>query len=137
MTIQTQYKTVGEINGTNTLRIQTGTDGTSVAMMLVSSHIAGAPVIDSHGRYVGFISEFDLLKAMETGKDLKALQVEEIMTRELQSVSESTSLEAALHLMEEKHLLNLPVVRNGFVTTTLSRHDLLRALLNIGIGIER
>ena len=136
MTIQTQYKTIGEIMGTNTIRFRTGTEAMSVAIKLLETHTPGAPVIDNHGKYVGFISEFDLLKVLEAGKDLGTLKVEDIMARKLVSVSESTPIEVAVKLMEQKHLLNLPVVKNGALITTVSRHDLLRAALNVDLGIE-
>jgi hypothetical protein len=34
--------------------------------------------------------------------------------------------------MEEKHLLNLPVIQNGRVTYSVTRHDLLRAWIGLG-----
>jgi hypothetical protein len=38
--------------------------------------------------------------------------------------------------MEEKRLLNLPVKRNGKVAYSVTRHDLLRAWIGLGVSIE-
>jgi predicted transcriptional regulator len=67
---------------------------------------------------------------------VESLKAQDIMNKELQAVNESTSIEEVLNLMEEKHLLNIPVVKNGIVVETLSRHDLLRATLGVDFGIE-
>ena len=41
-----------------------------------------------------------------------------------------------LKLMEDKRLLNLPVERNGKVVYSITRHDLLRAWIGLGVDIE-
>jgi hypothetical protein len=38
--------------------------------------------------------------------------------------------------MEEKRLLNLPIERDGRVVHSLTRHDLLRAWIGLGVDIE-
>jgi hypothetical protein len=38
--------------------------------------------------------------------------------------------------MEEKRLLNLPVEVNGTVAYSITRHDLLRAWIGLGVDIE-
>ena len=65
MVIQTTYKTIEEIVGTNPLRIPQDTDVLSVGLKLLSSHMLGAPVVDSRDNYVGFISERDLIKDLQ------------------------------------------------------------------------
>ena len=51
-------------------------------------------------------------------------------------LSASTSLREAAELMEKNRLLNLPVEEGGVVTKTVTRHDLLRTLLGMDIGID-
>ncbi|WP_454062060.1 CBS domain-containing protein [Candidatus Nitrospira salsa] len=131
-----QFETVGQISGSNTMRIQRNSNGHSVAIALLSSHTPGAPVVDDAGRFVGFISEFDLLKALEDGKDLETLSAEDLMKKDRIAISASTSLREAAQLMEKNRLLNLPVEENGVVSKTITRHDLLRTMLGIDVGIE-
>lgn len=137
MVIQTTYKTIEEIVGTNPLRIPQDTDVLSVGLKLLSSHMLGAPVVDSRDNYVGFISESDLIKALQGRKDLSRLKAGEIMNEKLELISETTSIDEAIRHMQEKHLHNLPVVRNGRLLTTITRHDLLRILMDVGLGIEQ
>ncbi len=107
-----------------------------VAVELLSTHTPGAPVVDDRGEFVGFISEFDVLRALEAGKDLNQLTAEQIMVKDRISVTDGTSIEDAVKLMEEKRLLNLPVKVNGKVTYSITRHDLLRAWIGLGVDIE-
>jgi CBS domain-containing protein len=63
-------KTVGQIVATNTLTFYAGQEGLAIAVALLSTHTAGAPVVDGKGTYLGFINEFDVMKALDAGKDL-------------------------------------------------------------------
>ena len=136
MPIETKYETIGQIVATNNLRIRKETNGLSVAIALLSNHCPGAPVVDEAGRFVGFISEFDLLRSLEEGKDLNSLTAEDLMVKEGLAVAASTKIKEAAQLMEKHRLLNLPVEENGIVTKTVTRHDLLRAWLGFDLGIE-
>jgi hypothetical protein len=73
-----------------------------------------------------FINEFDVLKAYEAGKDLSTLTAEYIMRPGPMAVHASTTIGAAVQMMEEQHVLNLPVEIDGKVVYSVSRHDLLR-----------
>jgi CBS domain-containing protein len=130
------FKTVGQIVGTNELLFRAGQNGLAIAIELVSSHTSGAPVVDSKGKFIGFISEFDVLGAVDSGKDLRSLRAEEIMSKGPIAVHESTSIEEAVKMMKEKHLLNLPVEKDGKVAYSVTRHDLLRARIGLGPDIE-
>jgi CBS domain-containing protein len=136
MEIQTFYRTIGEIKGTNTTQVRTGTDGTTVAQILLSAHLPEVPVVDKEGRFVGLISESELLQVIESGRELRSIKVEEIMSRKLYFVHESTPIETALTYIEKNRLLNLPVVADGFLIKIVSRHDLLRAMVDAGLGLE-
>ncbi|TLY16445.1 MAG: CBS domain-containing protein [Nitrospirae bacterium] len=130
------FKTVGQIVGTNELRFQAGQNGLAIAVELLSTHTSGAPVVDGKGKFIGFISEFDLLGALESGKDLNKLKAEEIMNKQPIAVHESTTIAEAVKIMKDKHLLNLPVEKNGKVAYSVTRHDLLRAKIGLGLDIE-
>jgi predicted transcriptional regulator len=128
-------KTVGQIVATNTLTFRAGQNGLAIAVELLSTHTAGAPVIDHNGKYIGFINEFDVLKAYEAGNDLSSLTAEDIMRASPVAVHASTSIATAVQIMEEQHVLNLPVEADGKVAYSVSRHDLLRASIGLGLGM--
>jgi CBS domain-containing protein len=107
-----------------------------VALELLSTHTPGAPVVDARNEFIGFISEFDVLRALEAGKDLSTLTAEDIMVRERISVTAETTIEEAVKTMKERHLHNLPVKKDGRVAYSVTRHDLLRAWIGIGTAGE-
>jgi predicted transcriptional regulator len=76
------------------------------------------------------------LRALESGKDLTQLTAEDIMVKDPLRIKDSTSIQEAVKIMEEKRVLNLPVERAGQVAYTVSRHDLLRAWVGLGLGAE-
>jgi CBS domain-containing protein len=128
--------TVGQIVATNALVFQTGQNGLAIAVALLSTHTAGSPVVDQEGRYVGFINEFDVMRALDAGKDLSKLTAEQIMRKDNLAVPPSTKISDAAKIMEEKRVLNLPVVNEkGVVVHSVSRHDLLRAWIGLGLGM--
>jgi CBS domain-containing protein len=130
------FNTVGQIVPTNDVKFRKTQNAMEVALELLSTHTPGGPVIDENKRFVGFISEFDLLRALEAGKDLNELTAEDIMVKDHISIKDSTPIREAVKIMEEKRLLNLPVERGGEVAYTVTRHDLLRARVGLGLGAE-
>jgi CBS domain-containing protein len=130
------FRTLGEIDGTNGLRFGPKQTALAVALELLSTHSSGAPIVNEAGKFVGFVSEYDLLRALESGQDLSKLPAENLMNREHFVADESTTISDAIQLMNEKHLLNIPVVKKGEVAYSVTRHDLLRARIGLGPGIE-
>ena len=129
-------KTIGQITPTNGVRFRFDQDAAAIGADLVRDHTTGAPVVDGTGRIVGFISEIDLLRALRAGYDLRKLRAEDIMTRCPISVDESASIADAIDVMDSCHLLNLPVQQGGQVSYSITRHDLLRATMGLGAGME-
>ena len=130
------FKTIGQVRATNDLVFTQKQNAMGIAVELLTTHTPGAPVVDGEGRFAGFISEFDILRALEAGKDLNRLAAEDIMVKDRIAVTDDTSFDEAVKLMEDKRLLNLPVERNGKVVYSITRHDLLRAWIGLGVDIE-
>jgi predicted transcriptional regulator len=130
------FKTIGQVRATNDLVFTRNQNAMGIAVELLTTHTPGAPVVDKEGKFAGFISEFDILRALEAGKDLNRLAAEDIMVKERISVTDDTSFDAAVKLMEDKRLINLPIERNGKVVYSITRHDLLRAWIGLGVDIE-
>ena len=126
---------IGQIDATNTLSFDENRNGMTVALDLLSTHIAGAPVVDQQGKYLGFINEFDVMRALDQGKDLNTLRAKDIMRKDRLTVTEATSISEAAKMMEEHHVISLPVEQNGKVLFSVRRHDLLRARIGLGVGM--
>lgn len=125
-------KTVGQVTPTNALRFRPDETAIEIAIKLSESHLSGGPVVDPGGKYLGFISEFDVLHALRDGKDLNTTTADAVMNRSRYVAEASTTIDEAVDLMERNHLLSLPVERDGVVIYTVTRHDLMRARLGIG-----
>ena len=130
------FKTLGQIDGTNPLRFGPKQTGLAIALELLSSHTSGAPIVNDEGKFIGFVSEFDLLGAIESGKDLSQTTADTLMNKDHFVADESTTIANAIRFMKEKHLLNIPVIKQGRVAYSVTRHDLLRACIGLGPGIE-
>jgi predicted transcriptional regulator len=130
------FKTVGQIHATNNLVVRRNQNAMGVAVELLASHTSGAPVVNEQGEFIGFISEVDILRVLEARKDLNQLTAEEVMVKEHISVSNGTSIGEAVKIMETNRLLSLPVETNGKVTHSITRHDLLKAWIGLGMDTE-
>lgn len=71
-------KTVGQIHPTNDLLFRKDQNALGVAVELLTTHTPGAPVVNEQGEFIGFISEFDVLRALEAQRDLSRLKAEDI-----------------------------------------------------------
>jgi CBS domain-containing protein len=60
-----QTLTVGQIAGSNDVVFYESQNALGVAAQLLSGRISGAPVVNAEREFIGFISEFDVLNALE------------------------------------------------------------------------
>ncbi len=128
-------RTIQQIAMLHDSRFHHDQNGLAITKALLTSSLPGAPVVDTHGHCVGFISQFDVLAVLEAGRDVSQLTAEEIMVPDPIAIHVSTTLAEAVRLMKEKHFLVLPVEQDGVVIGCLTRQDLLRAW--VGLGLEQ
>ena len=128
-------RTIGQIDATNPLCFEDTRNGMTVALDLLSTHTAGGPVVDNQGTYLGFINEADVMRALDQRKDLSKLEAKDIMRKVRLTVTANTLITKAAKMMEEHHVLSLPVEKDGKVLFSVKRHDLLRARIGLGVGM--
>jgi CBS domain-containing protein len=100
-----------------------------VVLQLTTGLYSGMPVTEGAGKVVGIITELDLLTAVAGGKELVKTTVEEIMSREVVTVSPDTPATEIIQIMGDKNLLRVPVVKEGKLVGIVSRSDILRSLI--------
>jgi CBS domain-containing protein len=123
------------------------------ATTMLQKHISGLPVIDVSGKLVGIVSEGDFIRRSEIGTQrqrgrfLKFIlgpgksatdfvhehgrKVGEIMSCEPLTVTEDTSLEEIVELMEKNQVKRLPVMRGDQIVGIVSRANLLQAVASL------
>lgn len=130
------HGTIEEIVGSNRLRLQAEQNGLAIAVLLLSAHTPGAPVVDQKGKFLGFISEFNLLQALADGKDLNQVKAKDLMVKDRVPITVYTTISEAVKIMEKIRFLNLPVEKDGVVLGCVTRRDLLQAWIKFGLGLE-
>jgi CBS domain-containing protein len=123
------------------------------ANIMLRCHLSGLPVVDEDGQLKGIISESDFLHRSEigTGRKRPALleffcgpgrlatefvhergrRVEDVMTCDPVTVEEETSLDELVHLMEEKGIKRIPVMKGTVLVGIVTRSNVLRAVASI------
>ena len=121
--------------------------------LMLDNRVSGLPVIDGQGQLVGMLTEGDLLRRAETGTmhhrarwvefllspgklaeeyaQAHGRHVDEVMTCDVITTTESAPLATIVELMERNRIKRLPVIRNGRVVGIVSRANLLHALAGL------
>lgn len=95
-----------------------------VAQILESSNIGSVPVCQGQ-QLMGMVTDRDILvRAIAQGKDPKTTKVNEIMTKEVKSVSPETDIHEASDLMADNQIRRLPVVENNQLIGFLAIGDI-------------
>jgi len=90
-----------------------------VAVMLSQHHVHALLVTDQKGRYMGIITDYDLLAGEWLAVDaesltaMRKLTAADLMTYPIDTVDEKTSLKDAAHLLNSQDINRLVVTSNG------------------------
>lgn len=79
--------------------------GDKLATAVTMGGFGSIPIVDEEKRLVGIVSEFDLLNAIVSGRELEKVTAEEIMTPDPFCVKEEAPSEEIIRLLQEKHLI--------------------------------
>lgn len=77
---------------------------------------------------IGIVTERDLLRAVATGQDPKAVSIKEVMRTDVITVHPQVTLKEAARLMTTKWIRHLPIVESGTVVGIVSQRDLTGVL---------
>jgi CBS domain-containing protein len=111
--------TVADVMVGNVLVVHSGDSVDDAVRLIVDSGITGVPVVDEEHHVIGIVAESDIL-----GKSGQT--VDDVMTRDVITTDETTTLDAAAEAMLTRRIRRLPVVRGGRLVGILTRADLLR-----------
>ena len=115
--------------GTEVVSVRPEDTVLSVARTLGEHRIGAALVRDAAGAMLGIISERDIVRGMAAhGPGTTGLQAEQLMTRDLVTVTPQTLVIHALGLITQKRVRHLPVLDgDGKLVGLVSIGDLVKA----------
>jgi len=129
-----------------------------VASIMCLYRIPGIPVVADDGKLVGVIAEKDVLHSlfpkienlMEEGmgnvdldrqitkyKDVLALSVSDLMTRNPITVSPDMHVLRAASVMVRNHFRRIPVAHDGMLVGMLSLGDLHKAIFHLNVATKK
>ena len=89
----------------------------------------GSMVVVKAGMPVGIFTERDMLKrVVAEDRDLTAVTVGEVMTREVVTIEPETSVGVAYHICVTKNVRHIPVVKDGNLVGIISMKNLSKVL---------
>lgn len=95
-----------------------------VAKILASDNIGSVPVCQGQ-QLMGMITDRDIIvRAIAQGKDPKTTKANEVMSKDVSSVSPDTDIHQASDLMAENQIRRLPVVENNQLVGFLAIGDI-------------
>jgi CBS-domain-containing membrane protein len=135
------------------ITVQSDASITKAADLMLANRISGLPVVDSSGKLVGIVSEGDFLRRGEIGTRRRrsafleffagtgklasefvreeGRSVKDIMTPNPVTISEDTTVEDIVRLIEEKSIKRLPVLHGNTLVGIVTRANLLHAVANL------
>ena len=142
-----------DVMTTRIISVEPDTTVLEAARQMLQHHISGLPVIDKAGTLVGILSEGDFLRRGETHTEREhtrwvefligpgkmaaeythshGKKVAEVMTDQVHTVDEDTSLEDVVEMMERHRIKRVPVIRGTRVVGIITRSNLLHAMVSL------
>jgi len=117
-----------------------------IVKLLLEKRITGVPVVDNANHIVGIVSESDLMYKVEPmspaltywqnpkrfeeeHRKIVAKNAAEIMTSEVITADENTSVEELATLMAERQIKRVPIVKTKELVGIVSRADIIKTIV--------
>ena len=101
------------------------------ALILMSEKNIGATIIvDNNDFPIGIFSERDYArKIVLKGKSSKDTLLDEVMTKELTTITRDCKIDQCMEIMNEKRIRHLPVLENQKIVGIISIGDVLKIMI--------
>lgn len=120
-----QDLTLGAVMSTPVMTVSPQTPVPVMLEQMYATKHLGFPVID-RGMVVGMITLSDLHRASPIDRD--ALQVRDLMTRQVVSLPPQAPVAEALRVMSERNIGRIPVLEDGNLVGLVTRTDIIKVM---------
>jgi predicted transcriptional regulator len=100
-----------------------------IAIEFLTEQYSGMPVTESDGSVIGIVSEIDILQAVNEGHELSTTTAAEIMTKDVATANPDTPMTELIKIMEDLHVIRIPIVEGGKLVGVVSRRDIIRSMI--------
>ncbi len=109
------------------------------AAVLLENRISGAPVVDSHGKLLGLLSEQDCLREIlaKGMHDMPPGKVADYMSTDIVTINPDMSIFKIAEMFVQHRFRRFPVVEHGRLVGQISKRDLLAAIKDMRKGWEK
>lgn len=124
-------RTLADIMATDLVTFSSATNIHEAINVLLSKRLSGAPVLDAAGKLVGILSKKDCLKVVFSTAyhQDRGGPVSEYMSTDVQTLDADLDLVSAAQHFLAAPFRRFPVMRDGQLVGQVSRHDILKALI--------
>jgi CBS domain-containing protein len=120
-------KTILAAKGGDIVCIEPSADLAAAAKLLATRKIGAVLIRGAGGRLAGILSERDIVRALsEHGAGALALQVAQVMTRNVETCGEDATISRLMELMTAGKFRHMPVVCNGELVGLVSIGDVVK-----------
>jgi CBS domain-containing protein len=139
-----------DVMGVNVVTVKPDWSVQQAATVMLEKGISGLPVVDQDGRLVGIVSEGDLMRRADCGTGHRhswwlrmlmgrdglareyvrehARKIEDVMTREVITANQSTSLGEIADALERYKIKRIPIVEGDKLIGVVSRANIVQAV---------
>jgi CBS domain-containing protein len=117
--------------GGNVTSVPPGITIAEVAQVLASRRIGAVLVLDSGEQLLGILSERDIVASLaEHGPRTLEMTAAQLMTSEVQTATQRTTVNEAMAMMTDGRFRHIPVVEEGKLVGLVSIGDVVKAKIS-------
>lgn len=118
------------VKGDGTNYAVPGTTNVLKALEIMAEVDISAVMVTENDRAIGIFTERDYSRKCELkGLSAESTPVRDVMTEQIMTVNQKTSIDQCMKLMNQYHIRHLPVIENGTMVGMVSMRDVVDTLL--------
>ena len=101
-------------------------DSINRVILEMTSKRLGATAVTDNGHLLGIITDGDLRRMLVSGRTIENLTAQDIMSVNPKTIDENAMAVNAFHIMEQNHITQLIVLKEGIYAGVIHIHDILQ-----------